>query len=177
MKQDQEKQKGAGIIEMLISSTVLLLLFQFFLQSFVNFQKVQKYENMQLSNLFLKNYLNESVDCKETVNNAPDCNSNKTYLKLYSKSPGPDEDYELVAIPLENKSSIGKEYTKIANYQIRASCSVKDNSINLEARLLSKGNKPIKMPLQKKNGANKKNLWVSIYDKIDFPCVLKDEDD
>lgn len=160
-KGGKNSEKGAGLIEVLIASGVLLVVINILMQSFLNFKKFQKYENMQLSTLFLKNYINEKVDCDATVEEIKGSCKQGSAIELVSKK----------GKVLIEKAKKDSDYTKIGNYQVRAVCGP-DSAIDIESRLVNSKNQPVPHPLKTNLKANE--LWVSMYKNVKFQCELDD---
>ena len=157
----KESEKGAGLIEILIVSGVLLFVIQFLMQSFLNFKSFQKYENMQLSTLFLKNYINEEVDCEKTMAAYTTCTEGQA-MQLIDR-----DDQVLIATAKDKKYSVIKK-----RYQVRAICSACEDcpggvTIDVESRIVNSKGKPVKHPLRGKP------VWVSLYKKVPFQCSFE----
>ena len=151
-------QRGAGLIEVLIMSGVMLMLVMFMMQSFSNFNKFQKHKKIQLNELFLRSYINDSVDCDQTLSNLGGSCSSVSQIEIASNSETED-----ILVKLGNKSS--NDYTKIGDFQVRAFC-LKNGKIKLQKRLVGKQNQPVKHPLH--NTAK----WTPLYKNIDFKCSV-----
>ena len=148
-------QKGAGLIEILIASGVLLFIVQYVMQSLLNFKDFQKYENLQLSNFFLKNYVNELVDCENTMDKVESCKTGDE-ISLYDS-----EDEIFVPIPASSKKMFRR-------YKVRAICSACEDcpggkTIDVESLALKDG-KPDNHPHRSKP------VLISLYLKIAFKC-------
>lgn len=161
-EQIKTHQKGSGIIEVLIMSGVLLVVIQFMMQSFLNFKTFQKHKDIQMSNLFLKDYINSAADCTATrVELDGDCDPGDA-VEIFSNS-----SLEPTLIKKPKKES----YTKISGYQIYAECVTckkcnNDVRIDVKARLVNKNDKPIVHPIYKTSD------WISLYEEVNFKCEI-----
>ena len=150
-------QKGSGILEVLVMSGILLIIIGFLFQSFTNFSNFQRYKKISLNELFLKNYLNDAVDCVSTAEDIGTTCKPGEHLELLSKSP--------TKPTLIKDGSEDDLYTKIGSFLVKASCG-KENKINIKSKLVNKNNQPVKHPIYKTQG------WKKLYKNIDFKCTL-----
>lgn len=161
-----DNEKGAGLIEVLIVSVILLVTFQFLMQSFLNFNSFQSKKKVQMSQLAIKDYINEAVDCEKTMEELGSSCDPGEFLELTAS-----DDETLV----KKSSKSGKNSTKIGEYQVRAVCKefkeCEDCSevvgIGIETRRVNDKNKAVKDPLTGKTD------WVELYKKIPFQCSFE----
>ena len=153
-------EKGAGLIEILIVSGLLIVIFQFLMQSFTNFNKFQGKKENQMAQVALKSYINEAVSCAKTIANWPVSCSDQDTLEIIS---GADQ------LLIKNPDDDG--FTKIGNFQVKAVCEVCEDcdsvTVNIQSRLVNLNDKPVRDPL------TGKKTWVSLYKKIPFPCEFE----
>ena len=156
----KNSEKGAGLVEVLIAVGISLVLLVFSLKTMTEYNKFDKHKKIQVSQLLLKNHINKLVDCKKTAEELSNTCNLDQYIKVKSLA-----NKTLINVPKNGKP------TKIGRYQVRAKCSScpecpQDRKIEIEARLVSKKNKPVKHPIYKKA------RWIPLYDKTPFHCFL-----
>lgn len=155
----RKNEKGTGIIEVLVVLGIVLIIFTFLIDSFLNLNKLQKKKQTQIGHLIVKLYVNEYTDCNKTQQKNGNSCSKGSSLELI----GSDGSTVI------NKSS--SQYTNIGpNYQVRAICD-EGGRIDIQSRRVKNG-KPIKDPLTGKIPGKDSNGWISQFNKIPFSCDL-----
>ena len=164
-KSTKNNQYGAGLLEILIFCVILLMVVQVTNKMFTNFSKFQRQKRFQISKQVLVSYLNDVVDCEQTLD--PIGNS---------CTAGNDVDLESAKSHVFEKkvSKDEKSYTKIGDYLVRAtckSCLEEENcssgtKISVEALLVNKKNNAVRLPMPTKS------KWIELYDKVPFKCVM-----
>ena len=112
-----------------------------------------------MSYLFLKSYLNNSVDCEKTISNAGGSCSVGDDIEIASAS---SNSPILIRIGSEDEMN----FRKVGPYLVRAQCGT-GGTINVEAMLVNKKKKQVEHPIYKTKG------WISLYeDDIPFKCTF-----
>ncbi|NRA46523.1 MAG: hypothetical protein HRU09_16350, partial [Oligoflexales bacterium] len=141
-------QKGAGLIEMVVMSGILIIVIQFMVQTFNNFKKFQRNKKLQMSTLFVKSYINNMVDCEKTMDALPGSCTPGQDIRLESTSQQhQDKNIALVRIGSLETNDEGEEfhdYRKIGRYVVRATCGA-DNNIQVQAMLVNKKKQSVKV--------------------------------
>ena len=165
-------QRGAGLLEVLIVSGLLLMIIEYMTQSLAQGQGMQKRYKLKTSTLFLESFVNNSVNCAATKSLIGGKCLNNKFVEILSGSH--DNNSVLIKIGSTKKDENGNkilDYTKVGKYLVRAKCNRKDNKIMVQANLVNKNNKPIKQPYSKKIG------WFDLSksyknNDFEFKCVL-----
>ncbi|NRA69338.1 MAG: hypothetical protein HRU19_33015 [Pseudobacteriovorax sp.] len=154
MKKFDKSEKGFGILEILIASSLLLLMFSFLSNRFVNLSRYSDKKKNDIGFLMLKTYINERADCGKTQDANGDSCTDNTSLEILAAD-------DSIIISRDSITSVGP------SYQVRAVC--KGGDIDILARKVRNGN-PVRDPLKRRVVGN--NGWISLYKKIPFHCSL-----
>ena len=155
-------QRGAGIIEIIMVTGLLVVVFQATFYFFSHFKKFQKHKKNQIDKYLMVSHINDSVDCESTIERAG-----------YSCAIGQELE---IASSLSASNTLIKtgsdNYSKIGNYLLRAKCRVCDScesgkKIQIEALLVNSNNQPAIHPVR-----NRLSRWINLYSKIPFKCMM-----
>ena len=160
----KKNERGAGLLEIVILSGILLFVIQTMIQSFSNFMSYQKSVEVEMSSHFLKNFVNQSVDCETTVAKLDNSCNHGEKIELTSHLGDP-----LIRIGSESANN----FSTIGKFQVRAICKKckKCNesqklAIKIEARLLNNNNVVINHPIYKNKD------WFPVYNQNPFKCII-----
>lgn len=167
-----ESQKGAGLVEILITSSILLVIFMFLMQTFTNFNRFQSQQKNKLSKLEAKDYVNESADCDKTRALLTDgtCDAGER-IEIRKQ-----DDSVLIKVPDESEN----DYQRLGSLQLYAVCEpCTDEECNESKIIAIKGRKvdadgrPTKHPLTKED-EEFKDMFNPL---IPFSCSIAEAED
>ena len=163
----KSNQQGMGLLEVIIASAILVVILKFMHQALQNFSQFQKNEENQMSEIFIRNYLNELSECGTTMSELNYTCSPTNEVRVISRYI----DEEGNDLPLIKTMNFDGEYTEVGRTQLRAVCAecVDCNSglkIEVQMRKLTSTGKVKKNPLTGKKD------WKNLYRNINFQCLF-----
>ncbi|MFK7823388.1 MAG: hypothetical protein AB8G05_04495 [Oligoflexales bacterium] len=165
-----KSQCGAGLLETLIMSGILIMTVQLMMQVFMNFKRFEKQKHLKLLSLYVKSEINKDVDCATTLDDLGFTCSDGDYVEIAKTAA---ETLIEIGTPGDLTT-----YTRVGNrYLVRAkceSCTIGPACsggirISVEGLLVTKPHptnpiRAIKHPIYKTDD------WFPLYDKVPFMC-------